>query len=614
MRIAERVTVTAPAPAVWERISDPMHWPRDLGRTRCAHVSGTPRTGVGARYWLHLEVGAAEVGSLIEILEYEPEKLLSWATIRGFEQRGHWRLRDHDVGVELTLGVSYQASGGLAALATDELSSIFVGRYLREALSTLALRLESPDGARAVPEMAPPVARGARALGDAARLATSLARAGLARPARPDRYLRSLAALARSGPGTAGRYGAAAALHPDASALIDARGTVTFAQLHQRTSRLASALGERGIGAGAKVAVMCRNHRGFLEVFLATSMLGADRLLLATDLPKPALTELLVREVPQAIICDAEFARRLSAEMPHGECFVAWAEPKDTHGHTTLEELIGEAAPQPRVPLVGYEGRTRTLTADVSETPQDATHPPAPISVVLSILDSIPIQPGENMLVAAPLWHQWSLMCLSVASLQASTLVLQREFDAEATLASIERERASCCVLTTAMLERILELPSKVRRPYNTGSLRTAVVGGAPLAPALATRFMDQYGEILYAAYVTNRAGWVTIASPKDLRRAPGTAGRAPRHTIVRVLDDDGASTFPGQTGRIFLSNRTLGEPRRSEDVEVFDGLVATGERGHLDDHGRLFLEDRGDSATLRPGARGRDRRTQRPG
>jgi len=561
-----------------------------------------------------MEVGAAEVGSLIEIVEYEPENFLSWATIRGFEQRGHWRLRDRDVGVELTVGVSYQASGGLAALATDELSGIFVGRYLREALSTLARRLQSNDGAQAAPDTAAPVARGARALGDAARLATRLARAGLARPARPDRYLRSLAAVARSGPGTAGRFGAVAALHPDAAALIDERGTVTFAQLHQRTSRLASTLGERGIGAGAKVAVMCRNHRGFLEAFLATSMLGTDKLLLDTDLPKPALTKLLVRERPQAIIYDAEFARRLSAKIPRSESFIAWAEPNDTHEHTTLEELIAAAARDPRVPLVGYEGRTTTLAADASETPEAATQTSAPISAVLSILESIPIKPGENMLLAAPLWHQWSLMCLSIASLQASTLLLQREVDAEATLASIERERASSCVLTPAMLKRILKLPSKVRCSYDTSSLRTAVVGGAPIAPALARRFMDEYGEILYAAYVTNRAGWVTIASPKDLRRTPGTAGRTPRHTILRVLDDDGASMLAGQTGRIFLATQTLADPDQDEDVEVFDGLVATGERGHLDDHGRLFLEDRGDSATLRPGVRRRDRTLQRAG
>ena len=124
---------------------------------------------------------------------------------------------------------------------------------------------------------------------------------------------------------------------------------------------------------------------------------------------------------------------------------------------------------------------------------------------------------------------------------------------------------------------------------------------------------MDEYGEILFTAYVTDRTGWVAIASPKELRRAPGTAGRAPRHAIVRVLDDDGASVLRGQTGRIFVSNPTLGDRRQDEDIEVFDGLVATGERGHLDDHGRLFLDGRKEGAALRSRARGRDRTPQRP-
>jgi hypothetical protein len=69
MLIAESTIVRAPPEAVWERIGDPIHWPRDLGRMHCSHVAGSPDGGSGARYWLHLEVGAAEVGSLIEILE-----------------------------------------------------------------------------------------------------------------------------------------------------------------------------------------------------------------------------------------------------------------------------------------------------------------------------------------------------------------------------------------------------------------------------------------------------------------------------------------------------------------------------------------------------------------
>lgn len=591
MRISQSVTVAAPAAAVWERVCDPMRWPRDLGRMRCSHLGDTPRSGVGARYWLHLEVGAAEVGSLIEILEYEPQTGLSWTTIRGFEQRGHWRLRQCEAGTELTLGVSYQASGGLAALATDELSSVFVRRYLREALSTLARRLQSPGNMRAAPTTTPLLARGATALGDAARLAGSLTRTALAKPARPDRYPRSLAALARSGPAAAGRYAALGVLHPDAPAVIDEQGTLTFARLCERTSRLASALADHGIGAGSTVALMCRNHRGFVEAFLACSMLGAHRLLLDPQLPKPALTALLGGERPQAIVYDAELSRPLNALPRDSKRFLAWAQPAGNNKDGTLEELIAASAPDRRVPLVGYEGRTTILTPGARGTPERATHPAPPLSAVLSIIDSIRMQPGGRMLVSAPLGDRCGVMCLSIASLLMSALVLQREFDAESALAMVEHERVASWVLTATMLERVLELPAKVSCRYDTGSLRSVLVGDGPLLPALASRFMDEYGEILHAIYMTNRVDWVTIAQPKDLRRAPGTVGRAPRHTIVRVLDEDGVSLLPGQTGRIFAANRMLADRGDCEEIEVFDGLMATGDIGHLDDHGRLFLD-----------------------
>src|SRR5271166_72540 len=257
MRIHEEILVRAPLEAVWERVGDPVRWPRDLGRMRCSHVTGTPDRGSGARYWLHLEVGAAEVGSLIEVLEYEPNGALSWATVAGLEQRGHWRLRGTDDGsCAVSLSVSYQASGGLAALLTDEISSLWVRRYLRESLRTLASRLQGgvapqPAGATGL------LRRGVGLLGDGIHAAKALAGARLVRPARPDRSARALAALARFGPGTAGLWTAAAELHPADPAIVDERGILTFAQLGQRTDGLAIALAELGVDAGVTVAIMC---------------------------------------------------------------------------------------------------------------------------------------------------------------------------------------------------------------------------------------------------------------------------------------------------------------------------------------------------------------------
>lgn len=593
MRIAESVTVAAPAAAVWERIADPVRWPRDLGRMRCSHLHGTPRVGAGARYWLHLEVGAAEVGSLIEILEYEPDGALSWTTIRGFEQRGHWRLREHDGHeTELTLSVSYQASGGLAALATDELSSIYVSRYLREALQTLARRLQSTSTDASAPGPTALLTGGARALIHDVRLAGVLARAHVGSPVRPDRYLGSLAAVARYGPTIAGRYQAAGTLHPDAVAVVDEREALTFSGLRERVEALASALASNGVGPGERVALMCANHRELLEAILATCRLGANRIMIGTEVDREVLAGLLESERPRAIICDSDLSSRLSGMMRGRERCIAWAEPGRTHRHPTLQELIAKADTSAHAPLVGYDAHTITIASDGNGTASRTMQRPPSTRALLSILDSIPLRAGEPLCVAAPLSRPWLLTVLGLASVLASTLMLRREFDAEATLQSIERERVSCLVLETAMLEAILKLPRRLRERHDTSSLRAVIVGDHPVSPALAGRFRGEYGELLYSVYATAAAGWAAIAGPRELRRAPGTAGRPPRGTVVRVLDADGVPALPGYTGRIFIAGQTLEEAER-EGTESFDGAIFSGENGHLDDHGRLFIEQR---------------------
>jgi acyl-coenzyme A synthetase/AMP-(fatty) acid ligase len=603
MRIAERVIVCAPPESVWERVGDPAHWPRDLARVHCSHVADSPDLGSGARYWLHLEIGAAEVGSMIEILEYEPASALSWATVQGLEQRGQWRLREReDRSTEVTLSVSYQAAGGLAALVADELSSVLVRRYLRDSLTTLARRLDTAASEEPVGAGALSLDRVTGRLGDGVQAARALTRAHLVRAVRPDRYARALAGVARWGQTSAGGYAVAAALYPGGPAVIDELGMLTFAEVQARTNRLANALADRGVGEGEALAVVCRNHRGFLETLVALSKIGADALLLDTELAGHQLTGLIRRERPRGVIYDAEFAELLSAGLDRRMGLIAWAEPAAAHTHSTLEELIAQGDPGAPV-APGRDGRTTILSCAQSGTPKGATRGSSPISVGLSILDSIPLRSRGRTLLAAPLCGEWGSAHLGLGVLLASTLVLQRRCDPEATLAAIERERASCCATLPVMLQRILELPPRVRRRYDTSSLRAVIASGSALPATLATRFMDEYGDILYDLYGTIEVGWATIARPADLRRAPGTVGRPRRHTIVRVLDEDGVPVRAGRTGQIFVANQTRRERGTAGAADALDWLTATGEVGHLDDHGRLFLEGREDEQVVPAGA-----------
>ena len=91
------------------------------------------------------------------------------------------------------------------------------------------------------------------------------------------------------------------------------------------------------------------------------------------------------------------------------------------------------------------------------------------------------------------------------------------------------------------MLQRMLELPAETIERYDLRALRVIAASGSALPGELALQVMDRFGDVLYNLYGSTEVAWATIATPKDLREAPGTAGRPPRGTVVKLLDENGA-------------------------------------------------------------------------
>jgi fatty-acyl-CoA synthase len=114
---------------------------------------------------------------------------------------------------------------------------------------------------------------------------------------------------------------------------------------------------------------------------------------------------------------------------------------------------------------------------------------------------------------------------------------------------------------------------------------------------------MDNFGDNLYNTYGSTEVAWATIASPADMRAAPGTAGSPPPNTIVRIIDEAGKPVPVGSSGRIFVGNAMLFEGYTGGGgKEVVDGLMSTGDVGRLDEAGRLFVEGRDDEMIVSGG------------
>ncbi|WP_205697921.1 AMP-binding protein [Conexibacter sp. SYSU D00693] len=436
-----------------------------------------------------------------------------------------------------------------------------------------------------------------------AQAAKVFAGAGLVTPIRPDRGAKALAAVAKFGQSPAGGYAAAAALEPDRAAIIDERGTLTFAEVEERTTRLANALARRGISEGDGVALMMRNHRGFVETVIALSKLGADGLMLNTAFAGPQLTEVVEREGPEAVIHDAEFTDLLADALQDRTRYVAWTDDDtDTGDVETLEQLIEDGAPT-ALSKPGRHGRTTILTSGTTGTPKGATRGGPTIGAAVSILSAIPLRARERVFVVAPLFHQWGFAHLLLALLLRSTLVLRRKFKPEETLKVVEEERVACLPMVPVMCRKLLDLDEETRSKYDTSTLRTVPVSGSALPGDLAIDFMDAFGDVLYNLYGSTEVAWAAIASPRDLREAPGTAGPPPHGTKLEILGDDDQPLPPGETGRIFVGNDMLFEGYTGGgSKDVVRGLMATGDVGHLDEEGRLFVEGRDDDMIVSGG------------
>ena len=446
------------------------------------------------------------------------------------------------------------------------------------------------------------LASGANLVGDSLYAATVLGRARLIRPLRPDRPPRALAAIQRWGFTPAGGFAAAAALYPDAEAVVDERGALTFAELEDRTNRLANALSDAGVLEGDGVGVMCRNHRGFVEALVALSKLGANAMLLNTSFAGPQLTEVVKREKPRAIVYDAEFAELLSKALYRRKGFVAWRDEGDEIADPSLDELIEGGDPVTPLPPE-REGRKTLLTSGTTGTPKGASRGSPGIGAAVAILSAIPLRGREKVLIAPPLFHQWGFAHFGLAMLTASTMVLRRKFDPENILETIERERIDTLPMVPVMLQRLLELDDETRRGFDTDSLRIVPVSGSALSGELAHRFMDEFGEVVYNLYGSTEVAWVAIASPKDLLEAPGTAGRPPRNTELAILGDDDRPVREGETGRIFVKNSMLFEGYTGGgSKDMVRGMMATGDVGRLDEEGRLFVEGRDDDMIVSGG------------
>lgn len=428
-----------------------------------------------------------------------------------------------------------------------------------------------------------------------------LLRAGVIAPGRPKRIARQLRALKTWGATIAGGYAAANERTPDSVAIVDEAGPWTFAEMNLRGRQLARDLHDMGVTEGSRIGLLARNHSAFVQTMIACGRLGADTVLLNTGLAGPQLAAAVKTNEVSVLVADAEFetvCAGLPAEVPR---VLAWGEPgPDGRGvpWRASESAVADPAP-PREP-----GRLVVLTSGTTGAPKGARRPtPKGPQDGAAVLSRIPLNSKDRFLISAPVFHTWGLAGVQLGMSMRATLVMRRLFEPEDVLRTIEEQRCTVLFAVPVMLRRLMDLPRSVRERYDTSSLRVVACSGSAMSPQLITDFMDAFGDVLYNLYGSTEVSWATIATPEEMRSSPTTAGRPPLGTRVAILDEDGREVPRGTEGSIHVGNSMLFDGYTNGRVEkTADGLMETGDRGHVDADGLLHVAGRDDDMIVSGG------------
>ncbi|THI95591.1 bile acid CoA ligase [Nocardioides sp.] len=421
----------------------------------------------------------------------------------------------------------------------------------------------------------------------------------------PAKYVALVRVIGDQGTTATASFALAAVRRPGGTALVDERGSLTWQQLQDRSAALAAGVLDVLGGPVDVVAVLCRNHRGFVDALLASSRLGADALLLNTGFSGPQLADVMEREGARVIVYDEEFADVVADARARVDGLVeilGWADRRVPEGVLSSDGLIaahhGQAPPKP-----AGRGRVVLLTSGTTGTPKGARRSGGGPDELAGMLEAIPWRGEETVVVAAPMFHAWGFGQLVIAATMACTVVTRRRFDPEATLRLVDDHRATGLSVVPVMLERIMDLPEEVLDRYSLSSLRFVSASGSRMRPQSVIAFMDRFGDVVHNSYNATEAGQISVAGPADLRHAPDTAGRPVRGTRLRVVDDRGRDAPAGVVGRILVRGASPFDGYTGGDEKQFvDGYMVSGDVGRLDPDGRLYVVGRDDDMIVSGG------------
>jgi fatty-acyl-CoA synthase len=380
---------------------------------------------------------------------------------------------------------------------------------------------------------------------------------------------------------------------------------LTYRQVDDMSTALAHGLKRLSVDEGLVVGVLCRDHRGLIIAMAACGKLGARLVLMNTGFAKPQFAQVCERENVKAVLHDSEFTGLLDALPADLPRVLTWVD-EGTHPPAdmpTVDGVIATNGTEP-LPAPNKPGGSVVLTSGTTGLPKGAPRAKVSPFATAELVDRVPFPREGTMVIVSPIFHGTGLATYLVGAALGNKIVTTRRFTPEGTLKLVADHKADMLVAVPTMLHRIVELLPDVIATYDTSSLKAIFVAGSALTPELSNRVQDTFGDVLYNIYASTECGFGTIATPDELRKAPGTAGRSPVACEVVLFDEnDRRVRGANQRGRIFIRSGMRFEGYTDgRHKQVIDGYMSSGDTGHFDENGLLFVDGRDDDMIVSGG------------
>jgi fatty-acyl-CoA synthase len=375
---------------------------------------------------------------------------------------------------------------------------------------------------------------------------------------------------------------------------------LSYRATNELIDRVGLALARRGIGKGSAVLVLLKNRIEFFLIGPAANRIGASSVTVSWRSTVPEIEYLARHSGASAMFFDVDLAdtvREVRGKLegiPRRNYFSVGGE---VAGFESLEGLVEHVRGEPED--MSKEAALVLYTSGTTGKPKGAVRKfqPGALATALAFIEQTPLQIGEVHLSVCPLYHATAQGFSTLTFLLGGTVVVLADFRPEHFLDAVERYRITSTAMVPTMIHRVVELGPEAIRARDTGSLRAMFSGGAPLGGALAVEAMDALGDKIYNFYGSTETGLVTLASPADLRAAPGTIGPAVPGNEIRLVDEKGRDVRAGEVGELFARSLNMIEGYHADadatKRSMMEGYFSVGDLARRDRDGRYHIEGR---------------------